>query len=252
MAKSTVKKNETQVVNKGRQPAAGKKKPSTAKGKATKGATKKPHPTKSRTVKSGTRPPKITGADYNRMYKAYCEIQTVKHVADTVGCTYDTAKFYVNGPAKPEYEMPPIRERYARAERAKQSAEDDAEGERLAHRMRLVSAIVNMVEGETVAYQQDLSVRLDQYKKELEDWNNADPKERGKPPRPLGRMSLVAVSKVIDKMVRAEQFLRGGPDQITGVAGTQRFEKYSDAELEELSRTGRIPDHDRNANNFQN
>ena len=62
----------------------------------------------------------------------------------------------------------------------------------------------------------------------------------------------MAVTKVMDKMARMEQYLKGGHDQMIGIADpTQRFERYTEEELLDLAMTGKIPDHDRSANNFQ-
>ena len=202
---------------------------------------------------SGGRPPGITGEKYNQMYMAYRQKQTVKHVSDTVGCSYETAKFYVNGPGRPTDGMEPIRERYLRAERARQETQDDVEGERIKKRLRFIDALLNLAEGETILYQKDLKIRMEQYEKDLDEWSRKPIGSRGEPPRPVSRMSLVAVTKVADKMGRMEQYMKGGHDQMIGISDpSARFERYTEEELLELAMKGRIPDHDRSANNLQN
>lgn len=217
-------------------------------------ALKKPRtvPKKKKAKNSGGRPPGITGERYNQMYNAYCQKQTVKHVSDTVSCTYETAKFYVNGPGRPDDGMEPIRERYLRAERSRQETQDDVEGQRVAKRLKFVDALLSLAEGEAVLYQDDLKVRVAEYVRKLEEWENAPAESRGEPPRPVARMSLAQVAKVANDMGRMEQYLKGGHDQMIGISDpSARFERYSEEELLELARKGAIPDHDRSANNFQ-
>ena len=203
-------------------------------------------------AKRGKQPPRITPAKYNQMYQAYKEKQSVSHVTKVCGVNYDTADFYINGSAKPEFAMEQIKARYLRAEKAKHTEEDRTDIERAKERLRLVDAVINLAGGEAMIHQHDLKNRIADYEERVMQWQKLPPDTRGEPPVAPRAISLGALGKLLDRMVRTEQYLRGGVDKVLGVidAGS-RFARYTDSELLELAYTGRVPDHDRSANNLE-
>ncbi len=240
----------TKVTNSGRKPA---------KNSRTKAAPKKPPPAKRKAKtkkvkpKKVKQPPRIAPSTYNAMYQAYKERQSVAHVARAAGVSYDTATHYVTGPGAPDFAMEPIRARFLRAERSRQQEEDMTAAKAAKMRIKLVDAILNLAEGEGVLLQDDLKARVDDYRARLEEWKKGSPATRGEPPRAPVKLGLGSLGKLVDRMVRTEQFLRGGYDSKIGVAdATGRFANYTDEELLQHALTGRVPDHDRSANNAGN
>lgn len=203
-------------------------------------------------LKKGTQPPRITPAKYNEMYQAYREKQSVTYVTKKCRVNYDTADFYINGKGKPEFAMEQIKERYLRAEKAKHTQEDRTDIERARERLRLVDAIINLAGGETMLHQRDLKNRIEDYDKKVIEWQSLPEDTRGEPPPAPRAISLGALGKLLDRMVRTEQYLRGGVDKVLGVVDAgNRFSRYTDEELLQLAYTGRVPDHDRSANNLE-
>ena len=207
---------------------------------------------KSKALAKRAQPPRISPEQYNAMYQAYKEKQSVSHVSKTCKVTYETAEHYINGKAKPDYAMEQIKERYLRAEKAKHTEEDRTDIQRAKERLRLVDAVINLAGGEAMIYQHDLKNRIAHYEEQVIEWQNKPPATRGEPPEAPRAISLGALGKLLDRMVRTEQYLRGGVDKVLGVIDAgNRFSRYSDDELLELAYTGRVPDHDRSANNLE-
>lgn len=67
---------------------------------------------------------RITIEQYNKMFQAYLEKPNLSHAAKSAGVNIHTAKYYVDGPARPEAGLEPIKARCARVHAAAQEAEE--------------------------------------------------------------------------------------------------------------------------------
>jgi len=171
---------------------------------------------------------------YNRMWDAWCEKQSIAHVAKVVGVAESTAKRYIDGVGCPEAGMVPIKKRWLRVQARVQAEEELSLIKFRREQMGIVSDAISAAAGELVLMKKDVEQRIEEMK-------NANPDEL-----PRASTSLDKLTQSIDRMVRLGERLLGGPDNINeNRDGSERYETWTVEELIEYSTTGKVPDHDR-------
>ena len=171
---------------------------------------------------------------YNRMWDAWCEKQSIAHVAKVAGVAESTAKRYIDGTGCPEAGMVPIKKRWLRVQARVQAEEELSLIKFRREQMGIVSDAISAAAGELVLMKKDVEQRIEEMK-------NANPDEL-----PRASTSLDKLTQSIDRMVRLGERLLGGPDNINeNRDGSERYETWTVEELIEYSTTGKVPDHDR-------
>ena len=176
----------------------------------------------------------LTAKQYNEMWRAYAERQTVEHVAKATGLNVRLVRRYVSGRGDPNRGMEPIKKRWLRVQSQAQAEEELTLVQFRREQMKLVQGAIKAASEELLLMREDIRRRIKAYKD-----------SEGKA-SPVVGTSLDKLTQSIDRMVRLGERILGGPDQIKeNRVGIDRFENWTIEELVEYSTTGRVPDHDR-------
>ncbi len=176
--------------------------------------------------KSAGRPPRNKGRlgapqmllpeQYEKLWKAYCEKQQIKHSAEQAGVSQTTARKYIKGKADPKRGMEPIHERWLKVDRqAKKKADYDL----------------------ATARAQNLRTVRHAKSKIMEKLTKFD----------VDKLSEDKVPQALKELVHLEEKLLGADDLTLRVKGDSAFEGWSREELLQFALTGREPSRIRDA-----
>jgi len=141
-----------------------------------------------RAKKSG-RAATVTPEKYGVMFAAFCEKQTVEFVAKKCGVHWQTAQKYIER-GDPARGLAPLAERYREAQAKAQEQENEATTEAIVDSLSMV---------------RELKQKLLERVQELEP----------------GEIPGKDLPGAVDKLLRLENFLEGGPDSRTGTEGAE-------------------------------
>jgi hypothetical protein len=177
---------------------------------------------------------RINAEQYNAMWRAWVERQTIAFVAERVGVSPTTARDYVDGEGDPQRGMEPIRRRWLRIQARSQAEEEQTILEYRRKQMRLVTQALDTVSGELALARADVVERV----KALQEAT-----KKGLA-GPRASQSLDKLTSSIDRMVRLGERLLGGPDVVRENRDRgDSFETWTVEELTEYATTGRVPPH---------
>ena len=186
-------------------------------------------------VESPSRPRggEITVQQYNEMWDAYCEQQSVEHVVKATRITRRTVAKYVTGGGDPKRGLSPIAERFKRS-MAMAQAEDEMSLVRYRkEQFELVGKSINLMTGEMMLLQEDIKRRIAAFK----DGKGQEP--------PRVATSLDKLTQSLDRMVRLGERLLGGPDHVQESRGEAWYAEWTTEEMVEFAASGKIPERDR-------
>lgn len=176
---------------------------------------------------------RINAEQYNAMWRAWVERQSVAFVAEAAGISPGTVRDYVDGNGDPARGMEPIRRRWLRVQARTQAEEEQSILEYRRKQMRLVTQALDTVSGELALARADVVERV----KALQEAS-----KKGLA-GPRASQSLDKLTASIDRMVRLGERLLGGPDVVSERRDRPTFETWTVEELTEYATTGRVPAH---------
>lgn len=176
-----------------------------------------------------SRIPVITAEQYNRLWAGFTIKQTPAFAARHAGISERVAVAYIDGAARPDLGMVPIRERWQRVMNAAQEEANLTVGEWHRRNLQAVQVAMGTVSTEIALLAEDAKARL-------AAWQQAG----GAAPPEL-REGLHKVAETADRLIRLGERMLGGPDQRIQVSGTAGLEGLTVEELVEFATTGLLP-----------
>jgi hypothetical protein len=176
---------------------------------------------------------RISADQYNALWRAWVERQSMTFAAEAVGVAVGTARRYIDGDGDPVRGMEPIRKRWLRVQARSQAEEEQGILEYRRKQMKLVTRAIDTVGAELELARADVVERVRALRVAAEK-GEAGPK---------ASQSLEKLTSSIDRMVRLGERLLGGPDVVRENRDRPAFDTWTVEELVEYSTTGRVPAH---------
>lgn len=174
--------------------------------------------------------PRLTAAQYNAIWAAYQDRQTIRHCARATGITASTVQNYITGPGAPEMGMEPIRERWLRVQAAAQEEQELTV-------LTLRRAEMDWARKQLTALHGEMELALADVRRRVQLYQAAGGAEA--PKRELGLGELVGA---YEKAVRLTEHLLGGPDvTVAGARGYDPLDSLTEEEALAYATTGVLP-----------
>jgi len=208
----------------------GKDKP-TKPGKLQKGRkpTAKAVPKKPKKKRQG---PRITAETYNKLQDAYFGRQTVNHAATVAKVSNKTAKYYIEGPGKPEVGLVPIKQLWLDAQVEAQERKQLTLVRFQEAQVKELEEIVGTTLGELKLVRAEVVRRLNNFKasagKEIETG-----------------ATMSSALKSYERACKLMERMLGRPDMTLKAEGEDKYKNWSDDEIIDFMATGKVPDHAR-------
>jgi len=179
-----------------------------------------------------TRGPGIKPATYNKLMDAFFVHQSIQKAADTAGVGWKCAKFYIDGPGKPQNGMGPIRQAYL-------DVQVEAQEKKQLTLLRFHEEQTKELEeilAVTLAELRLIKAEILERAKEFHDSNGKTIKTGA---------TLGSALKTYERGAKLMERFLGGPDQIHEHSVDDTYANWTDEELVEFMTTGKMPDHAR-------
>jgi hypothetical protein len=177
--------------------------------------------------------PRISADTYNKLQDAYFEVQTYAHAAKAAGVTKKTAKFYIEGPGRPEVGMTPIKQVWLDVQVEAQERKQMTLLRFQEEQAKELEEIVNTALGELRLVRAEVVRRLKRYK------------ESGGKDIETGA-SFQSAIKSYERAVKLMERMLGAPDMtLKTTEGEDRYRNWSDQEIIDYMETGKVPEHAR-------
>jgi len=206
----------------------------TSKGRVTKTG-RKPDPKAAKKKSAPQRrkkSPNIKAETYNALQTAYFERQSIEGAAKTVGVTKNTARYYIDGPGKPEVGMVPIKQLWLDVQMEAQEKRQMTLLRFHEEQTKELEEVLNTVSAELKLIRASVLRRVKRFK----DSGGVDI-ETG--------ASLGQALKSYERVSRLMERFLGAPDATLEHRGEDRYRHWTDEEIVEFAETGKLPDHAR-------
>ena len=222
--------------NEGKGNDAGKDKPATPM-KVNKGRkpTQKPPdsaPEKKSPQTKERRAPRISASTFNMLQDAYYEKQSVNHAAKAAKVSFKTAKFYIEGPGRPDLGMVPIKQLWLDVQT---EAQERKQLTLIKFQEQVAKDLEEVIEtnlAELKLIRAEVLRRVKRYRdsggKEIETGS-----------------SMNSAMKSYERAVRLMERVLGAPDLTMKTEGEDRYRDWTDDEILDFMTTGKVPDHAR-------
>jgi hypothetical protein len=177
-------------------------------------------------------PPRITIEKYNALQAAYFKKQAVETAAKIAGVAKSTAQFYINGPARPDAGLVPIKQAWLDVQVEAQEKRQLTLVKFHEEQTKELEEIIGTTVAELKLIRAEVFRRVKRYK----DSGGKDI-ETG--------ASLSSALKSYESAVHLMERVLGAPDARIEHSGEDRYKTWSDEEVIEFMTTGKRPDHAR-------
>lgn len=194
---------------------------------------KKPaaRPTESSRAGPARAAPRLTAAQYNALWAAYQERQTLRHCARATGLALSTCQNYITGPGAPEMGMEPLRDRWLRVQAAAQEEQELTV-------LTLRRAEMDWARKQLTALHGEMELALADVRRRVQLYQAAGGQEA--PKRELGLGELVGA---YERAVRLAEHLLGGPDvTVAGARGFDPLDSLTEDEALAYATAGVLPE----------
>lgn len=179
-----------------------------------------------------TRPPKITAEKYNALQEAYFIKQSIEGAGKVAKVTRKTARFYIEGPGKPEVGLVPIKQLWLDVQMEAQEKRQMTLMRFHQEQLKELEEILNTSLGELKLIRAATMRRIQRFK----DSGGTDIETAS---------SLGAALKSYERVARLMERFLGAPDATLTHRTEDRYRNWSDEEIVEFMTTGKVPDHAR-------
>jgi hypothetical protein len=171
----------------------------------------------------------ITADQYNKLWAGFTIKQTPAFAARHAGIPEKLAVAYIEGAARPDLGMVPIRERWQRVMNAAQEEANLTVAEWHRRNLQAIQVAMGTVTTEIALLAEDAKMRLATYQ------------QSGGATAPELRESLHKVAETADRLIRLGERMLGGPDQKIQVNSGSGLDTLTVEELVEFATTGLLP-----------
>lgn len=185
-----------------------------------------------RAPKKKTRAPRISAETYNKLQDGYFERQSVNHAAEFAKVSYKTAKYYIDGPGKPEVGMTPIKQLWLDVQTEAQERKQMTLLRFQEEQAKELEEIVGTTLAELKLVRAEVVRRLKRYK------------ESGGKEIEVGA-SMQSALKSYERAVKLMERMLGAPDVTVQTQEEDRYRNWSDEEIVRYMETGQVPEHAR-------
>jgi len=216
----------------GRKPSVGGKAKPTGKMGAGKVPDGPPAPPPRAPKKKRVNAPGISVEKYNALQKAYFAKQSIDAASKAVGVTFRTAKFYIEGPARPDVGLVPIKAAWLDVQVEAQEKRQLTLVKFHEEQTKELEEIVGTTIAELKLIRAEVFRRVKKYKdsKGMEIETGA---------------SLSSALKSYESAVHLMERVLGAPDASIEHRGEDRYGNWSDEDIVEFMTSGKLPDHAR-------
>ena len=212
------------------------------KKKAAKKSPEKKTPAKVKKKKSVSkrlgRPKSITVEEYNKLWLAYNERQSVKHCSEKAGVGYECAHRYILGEGRPKDGMMQIRQRFLTAMAEAQEREEQTLVEWQMSQLKDAKSVLGLHLAEFGVHQRDVKARVAEHDRVIKE-NPQSTKS------PILAMSLDRLVSSYERMTRLIEHLMGAADMSVEHREKSRFAGWTREEKVLFATKGIFPEHER-------
>lgn len=203
-------------------------------GKGRRGRPEQAAESKKATPPESMRGSKVSAATYNTLQKAYFEQQSIERAANIAGVSWKTARYYIEGPAKPRLGMVPIRQAWLDVQAQAQERTQLTLLKFHQDQMKELTEIIDTNLAELRLIRAEVYRRVKKFRE-----SKGEEIDTGS--------SMAGALRSYERAIKLMERMLGAPDLTLGSsdAAEERYKNWTDDEIVEFMLTGKVPDHAR-------